>query len=247
MFKGRRPWISQSSILELCVSTSLVVGYVSAFIAPSNINSLLSINSIPSCRHPISCNPTSCNLLFSPQTSFSASRYRTTTLYAKKKPSSGKGKKKKSEQSDDRDDESPVADALLIGGKGKEDESRAGDAADSKELKFQRDRSLDALIIEEPKGQRLDEARTSRPIAKRPLIEIPDEAVVPDPKTRSSENSAVDEDAAFGLSGALFPSLVMSRTCVPEHPAASRNPQNTLRCVTYTRTPCFFPRAIARR
>ena len=188
-------------LFKLCISTSLVVGYVSAFILPNNHKSLITINAIPSAfsasRNPISCNP-SCNSMFSSQTFFQAGSAKT-SLSAKKKSSSGKGKKTKSEQSSNRDDELPAADALRLGGK--EEENKAGLIVDSKELKFQRDRSLDALIIEEPKGQRLDDARTSLPFAKRPLIEIPDEAIVPDPKTRSSEDSAVDADAAFGLSG----------------------------------------------
>ena len=87
----------------------------------------------------------------------------------------------------------PAADAPLIKGSPVRDESKS-------ELKFARDRSLDALIIEEPKGTRLDEVRTSK-VNKRPLIEIPEDAIVPDPKTRSV--SGPDEDAAFGLSGEI--------------------------------------------
>jgi hypothetical protein len=135
-------------------------------------------------------------------------------MAAKKKPASSK--KKKSQSSDSqREDFSPAkasgkddmlgngirpAPAAQLGqGFADKDRESTEDISSSRPV-FQRDRSLDSLIIEEPKGMRLDQGRTGG-ISKRPLIEIPEDAVVPDPKTRQAENSNLDSDAAFGLSG----------------------------------------------
>ena len=136
-----------------------------------------------------------------------------TALTAKKKASGGKKKKPQSSDANEVSRApnlplSPIQDRL---GTNQNQGLQAADAPLMKpdevmeelkapELKFERDRSLDSLIFEEPKGARLDEIRVSKSY-KKPLIEIPDKAIVRDPKSR--QDSAVDVDAAFGLSGAF--------------------------------------------
>ena len=204
---------------------TIFLGTVSAFISPRHCLShpaLISSKCPQGHGQDLSLSLFS-NLMESSTKSFSTNKH--TIIAAKKKSSS---KKKNSQSSSASSEENiigkypttPTGSAsqlsekdLLAGGgdqfrpappaqlrQGYEGEERSSGQEGSSQPKFQRDRSLDALIIAEPKGQLLDQVRSSK-VPKRPLIEIPDEAIVPDPKTKTAANSGPDPDAAFGLSG----------------------------------------------